>query len=74
MIFFILFQKKLNINSNICDLLKRYSEFLNKYEKLYAKDFDSKYETSRDINQKGKAKHIKNKVNMLPIIEQFKNW
>ena len=73
-VFHIISKKKLNINSNICDLLKRYSEFLNKYEKPNAKDFDSKYETSRAINQKGKAKHINNKLNMLPILELFNNW
>ena len=44
--------KEVNVNGNKCDLLKKYFEFLNKYEKPYGKDFDSKYEDYRDINQK----------------------
>ena len=36
--------KKLNVNGIICDLLEKYFEFLSKYEKLYAKEFDPKYE------------------------------
>ena len=34
--------EELNVKCNICDLLERYFEFLNKHEKLYAKEFDSK--------------------------------
>ena len=37
----------------------------------YAKEFDSKYEDSRDINQKEKEKFINKKCNMLPIHEQL---
>ena len=40
---FNIISKELNVNSNICNLLERYFNFLNKYEKLYAKEFDSKY-------------------------------
>ena len=49
---FNIISKELKLNGNICDLLKKYFEFLNKKEKLYAKEFDSKYEDYRDINQK----------------------
>ena len=44
--------KELNVNGNICDLLEKYFEVLNKYEKKYAKEFDSKYDDYRDINEK----------------------
>ena len=32
--------KELNVNGNICEILEKYFEFLNKYEKQYAKEFD----------------------------------
>ena len=50
--------KDLNVNGNICDLLEKYFEFLNKYEKQYAKEFDSKYDDYRDIGQKEKEKYV----------------
>ena len=34
--------KDSNVNGNICDLLGKYFRFLIKYEKQYAKQFDSK--------------------------------
>ena len=40
---FNIISKELNVNGNICEILEKYSEFLNKYEKQYAKEFDSKY-------------------------------
>ena len=40
---------------------------MNKYEKQYAKEFDSKYDDYRDIHQKGKTDYINKKLNMLPI-------
>ena len=46
-------------------------EFLNKYEKLYAKQFDSKNDDYREINQKEKTDFINNKHNMLPVHEQL---
>ena len=51
---FNIISKKLNVNSNIGDFLEKYFELLNKYEKLYAKEFDSDYEEYRDIIQKEK--------------------
>ena len=44
--------KEVNVNGNKCDLPEKYFEFLRKYEKLYGKEFVSKYEDYRDINQK----------------------
>ena len=41
--------------------------FLNKFEKLYAKEFDSKYEDFRKVNQKEKIEYIR----MLLIHEQL---
>ena len=35
---------ELNFNGNICDVLEKYFEFLNKYEKQCAKEFNSKYD------------------------------
>ena len=47
--------KELNVNGNICDLLEKYFESLNKYEKQYAKEFDSDYDDYRHIDQKEKT-------------------
>ena len=43
--------KEVNVNGNVCDILEKYFYFLNKYEKQYAKEFDSKYDDYRDIDQ-----------------------
>ena len=63
--------KELNINSNICDFLERYFQFLNNCEKLYAKVFDSKFEDYRGIIQKEQTDYITNKLNMLTIHKQL---
>ena len=65
--------RKSNVNGNICNFPEKYFEFLNKYEKLYAKEIDSKYEDSRDINREEKTDYIYNKPNMLPIHEELTN-
>ena len=54
--------KELNVNGNICDILEKYFEFLNEHEKRNAKEFDSKYDDYRDINQKEKTDCIKKKT------------
>ena len=36
--------KELNVNGNICEIFEKKFEFLNKPEKQYAKEFDSKYD------------------------------
>ena len=41
---FNIISKELNGNGIICDLVKKYVKFLNKYEKQNAKEFDSKYD------------------------------
>ena len=66
MSFLILFQKKTNVNGNICDLLENY-DFLKKYEKQNAKEFDSKF----DNNHEEKTEYVNNELNMLPIHEEL---
>ena len=51
---FNIISKELNVNGNICDVLEKFSEFLNKYEKQDAKEFDSKNDDYRDKHQKQK--------------------
>ena len=51
---FNIISKELNVNVNICGILEKYFEILNKYEIQYAKKFDSKYDDYRDIDQKEK--------------------
>ena len=62
--------KELNVNENICEILEKYFKFLNKLEKQYAKEFDSKYDDYRDIDQKQK-KYVNKKLNMLSIHKEL---
>ena len=69
---FKIISKELNVdNGNVCDILEKYFEFLNKYEKEYEKEFDSNYGDYRDINQKEKEKYVNKKLNMLPIHKEL---
>ena len=49
---FYIISKELNVSGNICEILEKYFDFLNKYVKQYTKEFDSKYDDYRDIDQK----------------------
>ena len=68
---FNIISKELNINGNICDLLEKYFKFLNKHEKQYGKEFDSRYDDYRHINEKEKEKYVNRKLNMLPIHKEL---
>ena len=63
---FNIISKELNVSGNICDILEKYFEILNKLEKQNAKKFDSKYDDYRDIDLKGKTNYSNKKHNMLP--------
>ena len=63
--------KELSVIGNICDLLEKYFKFLNKYEKQYGKEFDSRYDDYRHINEKEKGKYVNRKLNMLPIHKEL---
>ena len=63
--------KELNVIGNICDLLEEYFKFLNKYKKQYGKEFDSRYDEYRDINEKEKEKNVNKKLNMLSIHKEL---
>ena len=44
---FNIISKELNVDNvigNVCDILEKYFEFLNKHEKEYKKEFDSNYD------------------------------
>ena len=68
---FNIISKELDSNGNMCDLLGKYFKFLNNYEKQYAKEFDSKYNDCRDIDQKEKIDFINKKLYMLPIHKEL---
>ena len=63
--------KDLNVEGNECDILEKYFEFLNKHEKQYEKDFDSKYDDYRDIDQKEREKCVNKKLNLLSIPKEL---
>ena len=52
---FKLISKELNVNGNIYEILEKYFKFLNKYEKQFANEFDSKYDDYGDIDQEEKT-------------------
>ena len=60
-----------NVGGNVCDILEKYFEFLNKHEKEYEKEFDSKYNDYRDFNPKEKEKYVNEKLNKLPIHKEL---
>ena len=68
---FKIISEELNVKGNICDILEKYFEFFNKYEKQYTKEFDTKYDDCRDIDQKEKTDFINKKINMLPIHKEL---
>ena len=67
------FSEEINVNGNICDLLEKHFEFLNKYDKLYEKEIDSEYEDFKEINQKEKNRFFNNKLNKLAVHKVLKN-
>ena len=69
--FFNILSKEIDINGNMCEVLDKYFGFANKYEKMYAKEFDPKYDDYRDINQKEITDFINNKHNMLANLKQM---
>ena len=68
---FNIISKELKVKGNICEILEKYFKFLNKYEKQYAKEFNSKYDEHRDIDQKEKEKYVYKKLNMLSIHKEL---
>ena len=68
---FNIISKKINVNGNVCDILEKYFEFLNKYEKQYTKEFDSNYDDHREIDQEEKEKYANKKLNMLSIHKEL---
>ena len=70
---FNIISKELNVNGNVCDILEKYFEFLNKLEKEYAKKFDSKYDDYRDIDQKGKKNMLTKNLTCYLFIKSCQN-
>ena len=70
---FDIISKELNVNgnSNECDILEKYFEFLNEHEKQYIEEFDSTYDDYRDMNEKEKTDFINKKLNILPIHKEL---
>ena len=68
---FNIISKELNVIGNICVLLEKNFKFLNKHEKQNGKEFDSRYDDYRDINEKEKEKYFNRKLNMLPIHKEL---
>ena len=63
--------KELDFNGNICEILEKFFKFLNNYEKQYAKEFLSKHDDYRDMDQYEKIEYINKEPNMLLIHEEL---
>ena len=63
--------EELDVKGDITTILEKQFEILSEYEKLYEKEFDSRYDEYRNIIQIEKAKYINNKLNILPIRERL---
>ena len=68
---FIFTSKELSVNGNKFGILENFFKFLNKHDKQYAKEIDSKYDDYRDIDQKEKEKYANKKLNMLPVHKEL---
>ena len=68
---FSIISKELNFSGNICEFSEKYFELLNKYEKKYTKEFDSKYDDYRDIDQKEYEKYVKKKLDKISIHKEL---
>ena len=68
---FNIISKVLNVNGDIFEILEKFFEFLNEHEKQNAKEFNSKHDDYRDINEKGKTDFINKKLYMLPIHKEL---
>ena len=70
---FNIFSKELNVNGNTCDLLENYFEFLNKYEKQYAKEFDSKMMIIEILIKKRKKNMLTKNLTCYQFIKRYLN-
>ena len=70
---FIFVAEELDFHGNVCQILIKYFEFLNKYEKLYAKPVDSKYDCYRDIDQKEKNYYVNKNLTCYQFLNSCQN-
>ena len=70
---FNIISKELNVNGNVCDILEKYFEFLNKLEKEYAKEFDSKYDVIEILIKKKKKNMLTKNLTCYLFIKSCQN-
>ena len=70
---FIIISKELNVKGNICAIFEMFFEFLSEHEKHNAKEFDSKYDDYKDINQEEKTEYIKKNLTCHQFIKNCLN-
>ena len=68
---FNIISKEIKVKGNGCDIIGKFVEILNKFEKQNAKEIDSKYDNYRDTDQKEKTEFIFKKLNMLSIHKEL---
>ena len=65
--------KELIVKGNECDILEKYFEFSNKFDKQYGKEFDSRYDDYRDINPKKKKNMLTKNLTCYQFIKSYLN-
>ena len=67
---------ELKVSGNICEILDKYFEYVNKHEKVFKKEDKSRFKDYGDIDRGEKAKYVNEKLGKIPIhnkIEKLDN-
>ena len=57
----------LNVNGNVYDIIEAYMKFENNHLKNIKKEYESKFNDYRDIDEEAMKEHINQKLGELPI-------
>ena len=74
--FSLFFQKKLEANVNICEILDKSFEFKNEHRKVKENEYDSHFKDYREKNEDEdeRTKYVNDKLSKLPIHEKFTKY
>ena len=63
---FNIISKEIDFNGNVCEILEKYFEYINKHRKVIQGEYDSQFNDYRDNDEEGRNEHIKKEINKLP--------
>ena len=58
---------ELENNGNICEILDKYFQYVNKWRMIFQIEYKSRFEDFRDFDQGEKAIYVNDKLSKLPI-------